>query len=57
MHRRSLEMPVRRTTYLRVLDIDDGYDRPAWLNTIHKVASPAFVPLCAVLRAVRPLRA
>ena len=53
----SIEMPVRRATFMRLLDIDDGYDRPAWLNAIHTILSPAFVPLCAVLRAVRPLRA
>ena len=53
----SLEMPVRRRTFMRLLDIDDGYDRPAWLNTIHRILSPLFVPLCVLLRAVRPLRA
>ena len=52
----SLEMPVRRRTFMRLLDIDDGYDRPAWLNTIHKVLSPLYVPISALLRAVRPLR-
>jgi hypothetical protein len=52
----SLEMPVRRRTFMRVLDIDDGYDRPAWMNTLHAVASPLFVPLTAVLRKLRPLR-
>ena len=53
----SLEMPVRRSFELKLLDIDDGYDRPAWLHAIHKLASPAFVPLAAVLRMLRPLRA
>jgi hypothetical protein len=52
----SLEMPVRRRTFMRVLDIDDGYDRPAWLNAIHKLASPLLVPLVALVRLLRPLR-
>jgi hypothetical protein len=53
----SLEMPVRRRTSMRLLDIDDGYDRPVWLNAIHKVLSPLTVPLIALLRILRPLRA
>lgn len=53
----TLEMPVRKSTHIRLLDIDDGYDRPVWLNAIHKLTSPLFVPLIALLRAVRPLRA
>ncbi len=53
----SLEMPVRRSIDVKLLDIDDGYDRPAWLNAIHALASPAFVPLAALLRMLRPLRA
>jgi hypothetical protein len=53
----SLEMPVRRRTFMRLLDLDDGYDRPAWLDTIHRVLSPLVAPLIALLRALRPLRA
>lgn len=53
----SLEMPVRRRTFMRLLDLDDGYDRPAWLNAIHALLSPLFVPLVALARALRPLRA
>jgi hypothetical protein len=41
---------------MKLLDLDDGYDRPSWLDPIHKVASPAFVPLVAVMRMLRPLR-
>ena len=50
-------MPVRRSIDVKLLDIDDGYDRPAWLNAIHTLASPAFVPVVAVMRMLRPLRA
>jgi hypothetical protein len=53
----SLEMPVRKRTSMRILDIDDGYDRPVWLNAIHRIASPLAVPLIALLRIMRPLRA
>ena len=53
----SIEMPVRRKIYLQLLDLDDGYDRPAWLNGVHKVASPALVPVMALVRMLRPLRA
>jgi hypothetical protein len=53
----SLEMPVRRRTFMRVLDIDDGYDRPVWLNKLHALASPLLGPLIALLRKLRPLRA
>jgi hypothetical protein len=53
----TLEMPVRKRTSMRLLDIDDGYDRPVWLNAIHKVLSPLIVPLIALLRILRPLRA
>jgi hypothetical protein len=53
----SLEMPVRKRIEMKLLDLDDGYDRPAWFEAIHKVVSPAFVPLVAVLRILRPLRA
>jgi hypothetical protein len=52
----SLEMPVRKSIEMKLLDLDDGYDRPSWLDPIHKVASPAFVPLVAVMRMLRPLR-
>ncbi len=53
----SLEMPVRRSIEMKLLDLDDGYDRPGWLNALHRLVSPAFVPLVAVMRALRPLRA
>jgi hypothetical protein len=52
----SLEMPVRRRTFMRVLDIDDGYDRPVWLNKLHALVSPLFGPLFVLLRKLRPLR-
>jgi hypothetical protein len=53
----SVEMPVRRRLFLRVLDFDDGYDRPRGLNALHAVLSPLFVPVVAVARKLRPLRA
>jgi hypothetical protein len=53
----SLEMPVRRRAWMRLLDLDDGYDRPAWLDTFHRVMSPVFAPVMKVARAMRPLRA
>ena len=53
----SLEMPVRRRTFMRILDIDDGYDRPGWL-TLPVAAGNALVgPLIALARKVRPLKA
>jgi hypothetical protein len=52
----SIEMPVRRRTFMRVLDMDDGYDRPAWMDRLHKVASPLYIPVMVVLRKLRPLR-
>jgi hypothetical protein len=53
----SLEMPVRRRTFMRLLDIDDGYDRPAWLNAPVIIGNALLAPLLGVVRKVRPLRA
>ena len=53
----SLEMPVRRRTFMRVLDLDDGYDRPAWLNLPVVVGNALMAPLIALARRVRPLKA
>jgi hypothetical protein len=53
----SLEMPVRRRTFMRVLDLDDGYDRPGWLNAPVALFNAVLVPLIALARVVRPLRA
>jgi hypothetical protein len=52
----SLEMPVRRRTFLRLLDIDDGYERPDWLNAPVAVANAVLAPFVGVLRKVRPLK-
>lgn len=52
----SLEMPVRRGIFLRLLDLDDGYDRPAWLNGPAAIISALYTPLIAVARRVRPLK-
>jgi hypothetical protein len=57
LHLWSLEMPVRRRIMMQMLDIDDGYDRPAWL-TLPLVAGNALLgPLIALARIVRPLKA
>jgi hypothetical protein len=54
----SLEMPVRRRAFMRVLDFDDGYDRPPWLDAPHRVASLLLTPLIiGIARKVRPLKA
>ena len=53
----SLEMPVRRRTFMRVLDIDDGYDRPGWLTAPVAVANALLTPMIALARKVRPLKA
>jgi len=53
----SLEMPVRRRTFLRMLDLDDGYDRPAWLDAPIAIGNALVTPLIALLRKVRPLKA
>jgi hypothetical protein len=53
----SLEMPVRRGLMMRVLDIDDGYDRPAWLTVPVAAANALVGPLIALARKVRPLKA
>lgn len=53
----SLEMPVRRRVFLRLLDLDDGYERPAWLNLPAALVATALKPLTAVARIVRPLKA
>jgi hypothetical protein len=52
----SLEMPVRRRTYLRLLEIDDGYDRPAWLNAPVVLFNVLLAPLIVLARKVRPLK-
>lgn len=53
----SLEMPVRRRTFMRMLDLDDGYDRPGWMNVPVALVGAALVPLIALARRVRPLKA
>jgi hypothetical protein len=53
----SLEMPVRRGIFLRLIDLDDGYQRPSWLNLPAAVIATALKPLIAVARRVRPLKA
>jgi Domain of unknown function (DUF5069) len=53
----SLEMPVRRRTFLRLLDINDGYDRPAWLNAPVVLCNLLLAPLIVLARKVRPLKA
>jgi hypothetical protein len=53
----SIEMPVRRRTMLWLIDLDDGYDRPAWLNAPLAVGNALLAPLIALLRKVRPLKA
>lgn len=53
----SLEMPVRRRTFMRVLDLDDGYARPVWMNVPVVVFNVLMTPLIALARKVRPLRA
>jgi len=52
----SLEMPVRRRTFLRLLDIDDGYDRPPWLNAPVVLFNLLLAPLIVLARKVRPLK-
>jgi hypothetical protein len=52
----STEMPVRRRLHLRILDLDDGYDRPAWFAVPHAVAGALFTRLVPILRALRPLK-
>ena len=52
----SLEMPVRLGTFMRVLDFDDGYDRPAWLDPVHRAVAPLADSLIDVLRKIRPLK-
>jgi hypothetical protein len=42
---------------MRLLDIDDGYDRPRWMNALHSALAPLGIPLILVLRKLRPLRA
>ena len=53
----SLEMPVRRRIFLRLLDLDDGYERPAWLNLPAAAIAAGLKPLIAAWRLVRPLKA
>ena len=54
----SLEMPVRRRAFMRVLDFDDGYERPGWLDGPHRAVSASLVPLfIGLVRKVRPLKA
>jgi hypothetical protein len=42
---------------LWLIDLDDGYDRPAWLNAPLAVGNALLAPLIALLRKVRPLKA
>jgi hypothetical protein len=53
----SLEMPVRRGIMMRMLDIDDGYNRPGWLTLPVAAFNGLLCPLVALLRIVRPLKA
>lgn len=53
----SLEMPVRRGIFLRLLDLDDGYQRPTWLKVPAAVVRAGIKPLIALARIVRPLKA
>jgi hypothetical protein len=39
------------------LDLDDGYDRPAWLNAPVAVGNALLAPLIGLARKVRPLKA
>jgi hypothetical protein len=53
----SLEMPVRRRVHMWVLDLDDGYNRPALLAVPLAVVNAAILaPLVALLRKARPLK-
>jgi hypothetical protein len=52
----SQEMPVRLGAFMRVLDFDDGYDRPDWLEPVHRAVAPLVTPLVDVIRAIRPLK-
>jgi hypothetical protein len=56
LHLWSIEMPVRLRAFMRVLDFDDGYDRPAWLALPHAAAGVLVAPLMAFVRRLRPLR-
>jgi hypothetical protein len=42
---------------MRMLDIDDGYDRPAWLTLPVAAGNALLAPLIALARKVRPLKA
>ena len=53
----SLEMPVRLHALMLLLDIDDGYGRPRWMNAVHAVLSPLAIVPAVVMRKLRPLRA
>lgn len=53
----STEMPARRRLHLHVLDLDDGFGRPAWMTLPHRAFNAALVPLVALARVVRPLKA
>jgi hypothetical protein len=53
----SLEMPVRRGLMMHLLDLDDGYGRPAWLNVPIALGNAVLAPLVGLLRKVRPLKA
>jgi Domain of unknown function (DUF5069) len=53
----SLEMPVRRRTFMWMLDLDDGYGRPGWMSAPVALFNAVLVPLIALARKVRPLKA
>ncbi len=53
----SLEMPVRRRTFMRILDLDDGYGRPGWMNLPVALVNVVLAPVIALARIVRPLKA
>ena len=53
----SLEMPVRRRTFMWVLELDDGYGRPGWMSAPVALFNAVLVPLIALARKVRPLKA
>jgi hypothetical protein len=52
----SIEMPVRRRIHMSLLDLDDGYTRPAWLDLPLVAANAVLAPLIALLRKGRPLK-
>jgi hypothetical protein len=52
----SQEVQVRLGVFMRVLDFDDGYERPAWLEPVHRTITPLADSFVDVLRKLRPLK-